>query len=265
MISKNLNQMNKFIDSDNSNSEESKSKLSNNSFFDNNVHELPKLKLDTTTVLASKRNSGKTVTVINLIYNFLNDYDFDYYIMMSNTAEFLEEYDWMDKQFIYKWDDNVDTRINKLIEYQKQKRILHVTKGKPRVNCLMILDDITIGKKSKSLERLFTEGRHYYITLILSLQYPKYVCSKMIRNNIDYLFISELNDETLDALVKDCITISGIKKKDITQFITKNNGNYQFILFNNKEQDKHKRLMIIKSKIIKLRLLNNKKQFKTKY
>jgi len=142
----------------------------------------------------------------------------------------------------------------KILKYQ-EKQIMKNNKCK----CLMVLDDVNIEAKSSVLNQVFTKGRHYGITVIMSVQFPRHVCSKIIRNNIDYLFISELNNETMINIIKECITISGIDAKDIFNYIINNNHDYQFILYNNTEKDKHKRLSVIKAKLLQLKLLKKKK------
>jgi len=93
----------------------------------------------------------------------------------------------------------------------------------------------------------------------MSVQFPRHVCSRIIRNNIDYLFISELNNETMINIIKECITISGLDAKDIFNYIINNNHDYQFILYNNTEKDRNKRLSVIKAKLLELKLLKKKK------
>jgi len=219
--------------------------------FDNTVKEPEILKQDTTTIIASKRNSGKSKLVLNLIYNFINNYEFDYIVLFSDTGKFLDDYKWLDKKFIRPLDNE---SIMKILKYQEKQII-----DKKKCKCLMVLDDVNIEAKSTVLNQVFTKGRHYGITIIMSVQFPRHVCSKIIRNNIDYLFLSELNNETMINIIKECITISGLDVKDIFNYIINNNHDYQFILYNNTEKDKHKRLSIVKAKLLQLKLLKKKK------
>lgn len=219
--------------------------------FDNTVKEPPNLKQDTTTVIASKRNSGKSKLVLNLIYNFIQNYEFDYICLFSDTAKFLEDYKFLNNKFIFPL---ADDKIQKIMKYQESKIM-----KKQKCKCLMVLDDVNIEAKSSFLNQVFTKGRHYGITIIMSVQFPKHVCSKIVRNNIDYLFVSELNNETMINVIRECITISGIEYKEIFNYIVANNTDYQFIFYDNTEKDKHKRLSIIKAKLLELKVIPSKK------
>lgn len=223
--------------------------------FDTTVNKVPLPNQDTTVVLASKRNSGKSKLVLNLIYNLVSNYSFDYIICFSDTAHFLEDYKFLDKKFIMPLSDE---KIIKILNYQEQQTIKETG-----VKCLMILDDINIEKKSQILNKIFTQGRHVGITVILSVQFPKHVCSKIIRNNIDYLYLSELNNETMYNVIKELITVSGVDNKEIFNFIVNNNHDYQFILYDNTQKDKLKRLSVVKAELLQLQLLD-KKQRKAK-
>jgi hypothetical protein len=220
--------------------------------FDENVKEVPILKMDSTTIIASKRNTGKSKLVLNLIYNFITNYDFKYVVLFSDTAKFLDDYKFMPQKLIFSLTND---KIEKIMKYQEQQII-----KKKDCKCLMILDDVNIEAKSSFLNQVFTKGRHYGITIIMSVQFPRHVCSKIIRNNIDYLFISELNNETMKNIIKECICISGVDYDEIYNYIINNNNDYQFIMYSNVESNKSKRLSVIKAKLLELQMLKDKKK-----
>jgi len=124
----------------------------------------------------------------------------------------------------------------------------------------MILDDVNIEKKSSALNEVFTMGRNIFITVIMSVQFPKHVCSKIIRNNIDYLYVSELNNETMYNIIKECVVIPGIASKEIFNFIMENNHDYQYVLYDNTEKDKEKRLKVVRAKLLQLEKVKNNKK-----
>lgn len=218
-------------------------------FFDTTVHDIPILKKDTTVLICSKRNSGKSKLVLNLIKDFINNYHFNYIVLFSDTAQFLDDYKFIDKKFIMPLEND---RIVKILDYQEKQ----ITNGK-KISSLMLLDDITLDKRTcSSLNRVFSQGRHFNITIIMSVQYPKFVVSPIIRNNIDYCFLGELSSEMMFNLAKELFVVSGVSTQQIYAFIVANNNNFQFILYDNTEKDRTKRFMVVKAKLLELQLKN---------
>jgi len=226
--------------------------MNNNYIFDDTVHEVPTPKQHTTSIICSKRNTGKSSLVLQLIYNMVSKYDFTFIVLFSNTAKHLDIYNFLNKKFIFPLEDD---KIHKIMKYQEQMKI-----KKKTCNCLMILDDVNIEKKSSALNEVFTMGRNIFITVIMSVQFPKHVCSKIIRNNIDYLYVSELNNETMYNIIKECVVIPGIASKEIFNFIMANNHDYQYVLYDNTEKDKEKRLKVVRAKLLQLEKVKNNKK-----
>ena len=112
---------------------------------------------------------------------------------------------------------------------------------------LIILDDVKLFNTSKSLNILACQGRHYKLTVIVSVQFPKTLISPAIRYNIDYLFWSDLNETGLKAIFES-ITVN-INFKSFVEYVNEHNHDYQFMFYYGKENDKKKRLNIVKSSI----------------
>jgi ABC-type Fe3+/spermidine/putrescine transport system ATPase subunit len=121
--------------------------------------------------------------------------------LFSETAELNDDYNFIEKSFIYKT-SQIEQKLNKILKIQ----LNNIKKGK-KVNLLIILDDVQVHSRSKKLINLSTLGRHYHITVILSLQYPKQLCSSSIRNNLDTVFFSDLGEVAL-KLVLDPLQIN---------------------------------------------------------
>jgi len=69
-------------------------------------------------LLVSKRNSGKTVLAVSLIYNFLKKFDFSYILVFSETAHFNESgYDFLDKKCIHRFDDKFEKKLTDIFAY----------------------------------------------------------------------------------------------------------------------------------------------------
>jgi len=225
--------------------------------FDNTVKDINDLKLkdNTRTVVVSKSGSGKSVLVKNLIYYFITTYNFSYCMLLSETGKFKDsDYKFLDKRFIM---DFSEENLDKVIQYQR-KEVMSNSKKDP-AKCLLVLDDIKIGKVSQNLNLLFSQGRHYNITLICSLQFPRFVLSPLCRGNLSYLFVKELNNKILKSIVDEILVISGVDEKQIFDYVVNNNDGWKFILYNNCTGiEKKDRLSIIEAKLLDLKLLKNK-------
>lgn len=82
----------------------------------------------------------------------------------------------------------------------------------------------------------------------------------MCRNNIDFLFLGELNNEYMNEIIKDICIIGGLPVKELYNYVINNNENYQFVLYDNKNKNKCERLKIVKSTIMKLKIINKSKK-----
>ena len=150
-----------------------------------------------------------------MIKNLLDLHSYDAIILFSETAELNEDYNFIEKSFIYKT-SQIEEKLNKILKIQ----LSNIKKGK-KVQLLIILDDVQVHSRSKELINLSTLGRHYHITVILSLQYPKQLCSSSIRNNLDTVFFSDLSEVALHAIY-DSIHLS-YNFKTFQKFVDDNN------------------------------------------
>ena len=200
-------------------------------------------------LLASKRMSGKTVMVQYLIKYFLDKYDFDIILMISDTARFTKDYEFIDKDLIFKTDEMED-KIKKILSIQEK----NIKKNK-LVNILIILDDVKVHSKSKELINIATLGRHLKITCILSSQYPKQLVSSSIRNNLSYVLINDLGEQALRA-IWESIHIK-YSFREFQEFVNEHNNDYTFILYDGITQKKDERLKLVKGDLLQnLKLVN---------
>jgi len=212
--------------------------------MENKIYDVDELNLvqHTTNLIISKRCWGKTKLVLNLIKYYTEKYDFNYVFLFSETGTFNPDWTFIDKKYISPmWDD----KLRRILKYQEKKII-----SKKTVNALIILDDIKINDKSKILNDIFTTGRHYKITIIVSVQFGKCIIWPSVRNNIDYLFFSEVNNDCLESIYKS-ISTKKIFKNFIAfeKFVEDNNWDFKFIFYNNKEHDKKSRIRIVKAQL----------------
>ena len=71
--------------------------------------------------------------------------------------------------------------------------------------------------RSKLLSQVYSLGRHLFLTIITSVQYPKYILNGLIRNNIDYLFFCELNQIAMKGIYD--MTFTNLKYKQFEEFV----------------------------------------------
>ena len=190
-------------------------------------------------VVCSKRASGKSVLARNLVKNLLDTYDYDVLLMFSETSQFNSDWEFIDKNLIYKTSE-MEQKLEKLLKIQEG----NIKKSK-KINILIICDDVIVHAKSKQLINLSTLGRHYLISVICSVQYCKGLCSSSIRNNIDYFIWSDLGEQAIKS-VYETIHI-GMNFKEFKQFTQDNNHDYQFIMYDSRTQKRDERLKVIKA------------------
>ena len=175
----------------------------------------------------------------NLIKSLLDKFDFSFCVLFSDTA-FNGDYSFLrDKDLIYE-SDEMDEQVKLILTYQIDK----FKKNKVK-HGLIILDDVKLYNTSKSLTDLASKGRHYKLTVICSVQFAKTLISPAIRGNLDYLFFSDLNINSLKPIYESIVTKMSFNR--FVEFVDDNNHHYQFIFYNGRESDKTKRLKIVKS------------------
>jgi hypothetical protein len=149
-----------------------------------------------TCVFISKRNTGKSVLIKDILYH---QRKIPMGVVMSGTEESNEHYkDYVPDSFIYgEYDTSV---IEKVITHQ-QSVIKKLPKEKkedfknPSNSVFMILDDCMFDNKwtrDKNMRCVFMNGRHYRIFFMLTMQY----CMDLppaLRANIDYIFVLKEN------------------------------------------------------------------------
>ena len=212
-------------------------KVENNKLY--NIEDLD-LKQHSFILISSKRMSGKSVFVRHLLKYFFDKYEFDVIVLFSDTAKFNEDYNFINPNLIYKTDE-LEQKIEKILKIQEKN-----IKKKKVVNMLILLDDVKVHSRSKELINLSSMGRHFFITTILSSQYPKQLVSSSIRNNLSYVFINDLGQIALKAIYES-IHIN-MSFKEFIQYVDENNTDYKFIFYDGMIQSKN-RLSLVKAKM----------------
>ena len=214
-------------------------------YYSNDVIDVEDIKIDNYSfiLIASRRRSGKSVLVKGLIKNICDNFEIDFIILFSKTAEYNNEYDFIEKKYRYDY-EKCEQVIEKIINYQKQK----IKRNKETTpNIIIILDDIILHKKNKKLIDVSSLGRHFKIFCIASVQFPKQVISTSIRSNLDIVFWNDLSDTGLEAIYQSIHL--PYSYKEFKTYTYTNNDNYQFLCYNNNEKNKNKRVTICKAKM----------------
>jgi hypothetical protein len=101
-------------------------------------------------------------------------------------------------------------------------------------NILLIFDDCcsdTNFHQSDAIEKLFTRGRHIYISVCITAQYP-YMIPPICRVNCDYILVGQLNKQSIQ-LLKDEFLVGNIDSKEFQKMYYRITSDYQFLVINN--------------------------------
>ena len=99
---------------------------------------------------------------------------------------------------------------------------------------LLVLDDVCSDADfhhSKTFKQIFTKGRHYKITLIITAQYPYHI-PPIARVNCDWFLCGQINTQGLDILCTEFIA-GDISKQEFIKSYYNATSNYVFLLINN--------------------------------
>ena len=180
--------------------------------------------------VASKRNTGKTVLSKHLIYELMKQKRINSLILLSNTADFNSDYDYIPKKYRHTFSNEL---LIKIIDGQK-KAVLKLKKKTPQV--LLLLDDVlgyskdSSGSHSSIILSMYATARHYNLSIILLSQIANHVLSPPIKNNSDFILFSRLNRQQL-AILWEAMT--NIDKKDFIFLAESRNKDFKFLLYDN--------------------------------
>ena len=112
---------------------------------------------------------------------------------------------------------------------------------------MAVFDDVDITKRNDKVTELFTQGRHYNISIIVSSQNAAYFLDPTKRTNIDYLAFRKV-ENTYKKTIYNMINTS-MNFKEFISFINNNTTDYKFILYDNTSQakDESERLKVVKA------------------
>jgi len=175
-------------------------------------------------VVASKRNSGKTLMISQLIRCLVNTGKVYAPVVYSNTAHLNGDYGFLPEGLVRKFDP---TNLKNLLEKQSK-----IPKEK-RPALLLIFDDVLGDDRALGNNEIlyaYAMGRHINVHPILISQTANRVLTPPIRNNADYFVLSRLNRQQLGEVWE---SITNMEKRDFVSFVERTNKDFTFVVVDN--------------------------------
>jgi ABC-type dipeptide/oligopeptide/nickel transport system ATPase component len=179
-------------------------------------------------LIVGNSGSGKTSTLMNLIYNMSDTFE-EIIICCKSKAEPL--YEFLEDK--YTKDKSV-----KIMEFGKDG-LPDIDKFDKEKQRLLIFDDLVNEKNQKAIEEAFIRARKKNCSLAyLSQSY--YAVPKMIRNNLTYIIIKQLSSlKNLTMIMREYSL--GVDKKEMKEMYDDATSDKQGFLMLDLEGDKEKR------------------------
>ena len=177
----------------------------------------------------AKRNSGKSQLLRYLVTCSKHQFSKVFVICPTESVNHfykdLVPYQNIFPQYKEEW---VESLISKMTEINAGKN------DKDAKHILLILDDCCSDSnfhQSKTLKKLATRGRHIKIAVMITCQYI-YQIPPVIRNNCDYIYVGQMNQQGLKLLTSEFL-MGNISPKEFEDLYHSNTNDYNFLVINN--------------------------------
>lgn len=184
-------------------------------------------------IVIAKRNSGKSELVKYLVQDSIKNNEFDKIFVFSTTNCVNQFYNsFVSEKCIFQ--NYSEDWTNKLINMMTEKNKGKTKQSQNPYNILLILDDMASDismHHSETIKKLYTRGRHSFISIIV-LGQQLYHVSPVMRNNSDYVLCGQLNASNIEQLA-DSYRVPIINKNDFINLYKTLTNNYSFMLINN--------------------------------
>jgi hypothetical protein len=154
---------------------------------------LSSIGLNSTIVMIAKRGSGKSVVCRALLKHFKN---IPVGLVISPTNKMNQFYgDFVPESYIhYEYKSSILEKVlarqSEINTKNEEKQSLGLRTKDPRA--FIVMDDCLAAKgtwaNDPQIKELFFNGRHYFLTYILTMQFPLGI-SPELRSNFDYIFL----------------------------------------------------------------------------
>ena len=178
--------------------------------------------------LIAKRNSGKSYLLRYLVNIQKHEFDRIFIICPTNILNDFYKNTTEQENIFYEYNELwMQSLIEKMTDINSK-----LEKAK-RKNVLLILDDLVADIRfasCKSLRILAIRGRHIGISVITTSQYLNTI-PPIIRSNVDFTIVGNLNRKSLDLLEKECNT--NLTRKEFNTLYLRSTKDYGFLCINN--------------------------------
>ena len=202
---------------------------------DRELSELPVDSVDTlierlpkyfTVCLASKRNSGKTYLMSEIIKKLIKAKKVDMVLVMSNSAGLNKDYQSiLPPGLVMKFNEKVLEQL-----WARQQK----TDMAKREHIFIVLDDVLSDPRalrSELVSRIYSLGRHNMLSCAVCSQVANHVLTPVMKQNSDMLLWSKLNRNQL-AIIWE--SLNGVSKKGFIRWAEVFGGvHYNFCVFDN--------------------------------
>jgi hypothetical protein len=189
---------------------------------DDLIRRLPKY---FTISVASKRNSGKSYLMGQIIKALLKAKRVDMVVVMSGSAGLNDDYDFLPEGLVMKFNETVLKNI-----WEKQLK----TEKNKRKHIFIILDDCLATPeaiRNETVNVIYSLGRHGNCSMAICSQHTTTLLSPIIKGNSDLIMWSKLSRGNLEIMHDSTTNIS---KKDFILLSEKLGGiNWQFVVLDN--------------------------------
>ena len=172
-------------------------------------------------VLYGKRGVGKSHLLKYIIYNLARAGKLNYGLVFSSTA-FNDFYSWLPDGCVLSTFD--EGRIEALLEHQKR------TGG--RKSAFLILDDMIGSTRFDApiWTRIATCGRHYNLTVFITVQYIKKI-PPVVRQNVDYAILFKQQSRTACEYLYDDYAFA-LTREQFVDMVEKHTADFGTLVVN---------------------------------
>lgn len=189
---------------------------------DEMIERLPKY---FTMCLASKRNSGKTYLMTEIIKKLIKAKRVDMVLVMSNSAGLNKDYGFLPSGLVMKFNEGILENL-----WKRQQK----TDMKKREHIFIVLDDILSDPRairSEVVSRVYSLGRHNMLSCACISQVANHVLTPIMRQNSDMILWSKLNRMQLAHIWE---SLNGVNKQAFIRWAEIFGGvHYNFCVFDN--------------------------------
>jgi hypothetical protein len=190
--------------------------------------------------VASKRNTGKSVLLNELIVEIMKRKMVNVPVIFSNTTGLNDDYPDVPMHLKQPFSEEA---LQRLIKHQKD------TPKEKRKEVLVLFDDVLGDKKARHSDLIlycYAIGRHININPILASQVPNHVLTPTIKANSDYILISRLNRSHIENVWE---ALTNIDKIEFVRFIEQVNKDYMFCIadLTSQSNDPHDFLSLVRA------------------